>query len=91
MSDKKSFAGAIVNKSTHKGLYHDIENADITVYPNSLEGSEFVVNIYYADKVNQIRTKYMGNINFMKKSASKRTLGLLYEFLKNLDFFEKGQ
>ncbi len=86
MSDKQSFAGSVVKKYDDVGGMESIKDADIVIYPNDLNGNEFVLNIYFQKELSQIYTRYMGNMNFMKKATSKRTLGHLYEFLKNLDF-----
>ncbi len=86
MSDKKSFAASVIRKNDKDVKSDAIKNADVIIFPNSLNKNRFVLNIYYKGELNQIYTKYMGNLNFMRKAVAKRTLGHLYEFLKNLDF-----
>ncbi len=86
MSDKKSFIGSIVKRVEDEGDIPLINYADIVLYPGSLKGNDFVLNIYFRGELSQIYTRYMGNKNFMKRSASKRSLGHLYEFIKSLDF-----
>ncbi len=90
MSDKKSFANAIISKKENLDNIGKVDGADIVIFPSGIEDSIFSVNIYYKGKMHTIRTRYMGNKNFMKKSTSKRALGHLYEFLKNLDFSRQG-
>jgi len=86
MSDKSSFVASVIKKNDSSVKADTIQNADVVIFPNSLNGNRFVLNIYFKGELNQIYTKYMGNLNFMKKAVAKRALGHLYEFLKNLDF-----
>ncbi len=83
MADKKSFAGSVVSGGSYDIKDADlIKKADVVLYPNSLEGNRFVVDIYFKQKLTRLNTRYTGNKNFMKKAVSKRALGHLYEFLK---------
>ena len=86
ISNKERFGASIIKKSDNDVKNDIIKDADVVLFPNSLNGNRFVLNIYFKGELNQIYTKYMGNLNFMRKAAAKRTLGHLYEFLKNLDF-----
>lgn len=90
MSEKKSFANAVINHNENLDNFGKIKGADIAIFPSSLEDNLFSVNIHHEGKIHTARTRYMGNKNFMKKSSSKRALGHLYEFLKSLDFSREG-
>jgi nicotinamide-nucleotide amidase len=86
LSNKESFTSSLINKQESLDNLKKIKGADIIVFPSSLNKNEFRANIYYKNKLHQDYLRYMGNKNFMRKSVSKRMLGYLYEFLKNLDF-----
>ncbi len=83
MSDKESFLGSIVVKNEDLNNFTKFKDADIVIFPSSLNKNTFAANIYHKNELKQIHSRYMGNRNFMKKSVAKRMLGHLYEFLNS--------
>ncbi|AEA33585.1 competence/damage-inducible protein A [Hippea maritima] len=82
MFDKAPFIGSFVSDANIR-IDDAFEKADIVACPCNLVGNEFDLHLRInSDEITQT-LRYMGNINFMRKSISKRTLGFIYETLKS--------
>ncbi len=56
--------------------------ADILAVPCNLSGNEFELKLIVENKEKSFYLKYLGNVNFMRKSIAKRTLGFIFKYLK---------
>ncbi len=81
MYEKKCFAGSLVKFDIEESS-NIFSRADIVANPCNLSGNEFELKIKILTKELSVALRYLGNINFMRKSVSKRTLGFIYEYLK---------
>ena len=81
MHDKSCFVASSINAPLCNA------DADIIAKPFNLKGNEFELSIKFHKDSYQTRLRYMGNKNFMHKAIAKRTLGFIYQYLKeNIDF-----
>jgi len=81
MIDKACFTKSIVS-STVSDAALGLIDADIVACPCNLSGNEFELKLYINEEELSFNLRYLGNINFMRKSVAKRTLGFIYEYLK---------
>ena len=82
MFDKAPFVGSFVSDA-NTNIDNAFEKADIVACPCNLVGNEFDLKLRINSHTTTHTLRYMGNINFMRKSVSKRTLGFIYEMLKS--------
>ncbi len=80
MYDKPSFVGSLISNK-NSDIVNIFEEADIVACPCNLVGNEFDLKLRINDEKIETTLRYLGNVNFMKKAISKRTLGFIYEWL----------
>ncbi len=81
MGGEACFSGSLVlNENADMGTTPF--EADILAAPSNLSGNEFKLKLMIKDKEKSFYLKYLGNVNFMRKSIAKRTLGFIFKYLK---------
>ena len=80
MIDKACFKESLV--SNGEAEIDIFQGADIVAFPSNLTGNEFELKLKVEDELGSFKLRYLGNVNFMRKSVAKRTLGFIYEYLK---------
>ncbi len=80
MIDKPCFKESFVSNGQIE--IDKLEGSDIVACPCNLTGNEFELKLTVEDKQKSFNLRYLGNVNFMRKSVAKRTLGFIYEYLK---------
>ncbi len=81
MVGKACFSGSLVSNERADLDILPFE-ADIVAIPCNLSGNEFELKLTIEDEEKSFYLKYLGNVNFMRKSIAKRTLGFIFEYLK---------
>jgi len=82
MDGKACFSGSLVSNETVNLDILPFET-DILAIPYNLSGNEFELKLIVEDEEEKsFYLKYLGNVNFMRKSIAKRTLGFIFEYLK---------
>ncbi len=81
MSGKACFLRSLVSNENVKSDILPFET-DILAIPCNLSGNEFELKLMIKNDEKNFYLRYLGNINFMRKSVSKRTLGFIFEYIK---------
>lgn len=81
MVGKACFSGSLVSNE-RADLDILPSEADIIAIPCNLSGNEFELKLMVEDEEKSFYLRYLGNVNFMRRSIAKRTLGFIFEYLK---------
>ena len=80
MIDKACFKESLISSS--ESDIERVSDADILACPCNLTGNEFELKLRVESELKSFNLRYLGNVNFMRKSVAKRTLGFIFEYLK---------
>jgi len=80
MIDKPCFKDSLI--SNRETEIEKLNGADIVACPCNLSGNEFELKLKVEEEIKSFNLRYLGNVNFMRKSVAKRTLGFIYEYIK---------